>query len=54
MATASAARYSALQLTSLCRDRDTALTWAALMDHTRVVEQLIAAGAALNVQDRDG
>ena len=48
----SAARYSTLQLTSLCRR--TALIWAAMYSHTLVVEQLIAAGAALDVQNNKG
>ncbi len=52
MATASAARYSARQLTS--RGRITALIVAAFKGHTLVVEQLIAAGAGLDVQSTNG
>ena len=48
VASASAARYSTPQLTSL--HRLTALILAASEGHTLVVEQLIAAGAALDVQ----
>ncbi len=52
VATASAARYSTRQRTSL--GRFTALIGAAMKGHTLVVEQLIAAGARLDVQDSDG
>ena len=52
MPTASTARYSTWQLTCLCRS--TALIGAALEGHTLVVEQLIAAGAALDVQNFNG
>ena len=52
MPTASAARCSTWQLTCLCRS--TALIGAALEGHTLVVEQLIAAGAGLNVKDNCG
>ncbi len=47
-----AARYSTRQLTALCRN--TALILAAFKGHTLVVKQLIAAGAALDVQNSDG
>ncbi len=50
--TASTARCSTWQLTCLCRS--TALIGAALEGHTLVVEQLIAAGAALDVQNNFG
>jgi hypothetical protein len=50
--TASAARYSTWQRTSL--GRRTALFFAAVKGHTLVVEQLIAAGAALDVQGNAG
>ncbi len=52
MATASAARYRNWKLTALCRF--TALIFAAFNGHTLLVEQLIAAGAALDVQNSDG
>jgi hypothetical protein len=50
--TASAARYSTRQLNAL--RRSTALILAALKGDTLVVEQLIAAGAKLDVRDNDG
>ncbi len=52
MPTAMAARYSTLQLTALCRN--TALILAAFKGHTLLVEQLIAAGAALDIQNGKG
>ena len=52
MATASAARCSTRQLTSL--GRRTALILAASVGQTLVVEQLIATGAARDVQDNEG
>jgi ankyrin repeat protein len=39
-------------LTALCRS--TALIVAAMKGHTLIVEQLIAAGAALDVQNSNG
>ncbi len=45
--------YQNRQLTGLL-GRLTALLWAAFKGHTLVVEQLIAAGAALDVQDYEG
>ncbi len=53
MPIALALRYQNRQLTGL-RDRFTALFEAAVKGHTLVVEQLIAAGAALDVQDNHG
>ncbi len=41
-----------LMLTALCRS--TAIIVAAMKGHTLVVEQLIAAGAALDVQNNNG
>jgi ankyrin repeat protein len=46
-------RYQNRQLTGLL-GRVTALILAATSGHTLVVEQLIAAGAALDVQDNGG
>ena len=48
-----ALRYQNRQLTGLV-GRVTALIMAAMSGHTLVVEQLIAAGAALDVQDNGG
>jgi hypothetical protein len=48
-----ARRYQNRQLTGLL-GRYTALIWAASKGHTLVVEQLIAAGAALDVQRNNG
>ena len=48
-----ALRYQNRQLTGLLV-RDTALFEAAFEGHTPVVEQLIAAGAALDVQSNEG
>ncbi len=53
VATASAARYSNRQLTRRL-GRLTGLILAASNGHTLVVEQLIAAGAALDVQYDNG
>ena len=53
MPIALALRYQNRQLTGLL-DRFTALIWAASNGHTLVVEQLIAAGAALNVPSSNG
>jgi hypothetical protein len=51
--TASAARYPTRQLTGLL-GRHTALIFAAIGGQTLVVEQLIAAGARLDVQSNSG
>ena len=51
--TASAARYSTRQLTGRL-GRLTALILAASNGHTLVVEQLISAGAALDVKNNYG
>ncbi len=53
MLSESALRYQNRQLTGLL-GRLSALIWAALKGHTLVVEQLIAAGAALDVQYNEG
>jgi hypothetical protein len=50
--TASAARYS--NRASCLPGRYTALIWAAMKGHPLVVEQLIAAGVKLDVQDHEG
>ena len=50
---ASAARYTTRQLTGLL-GRDTALTWASHEGYMPLVEHLIAAGAALDVQSNEG
>ena len=50
---ASAARYTTRQLTGLL-GRSTALIWAASKGQTLVIEQLIAAGAGLDVQNNEG
>jgi hypothetical protein len=52
VAAASASRYSTGKLTALCRS--TALIGAAMNGHTLIVEQLITAGAALDVQNSNG
>ncbi len=48
-----ALRYQNRQLTGLL-DRFTALIWAVFKGHMLVVEQLIAAGAYLNVPSSNG
>ena len=48
-----ALRYQNRQLFGLL-GRNTALIWAAFKGHTLVVEQLIAAGAGLDVQINEG
>jgi hypothetical protein len=48
-----ALRYQNRQRTGIL-GRNTALIWAAYNGHTLVVEQLIAAGAALDVQGNKG
>ncbi len=53
MPIALALRYQNRGLTGLL-DRFTALFEAASVGHTLVVEQLIAAGAALDVQSNEG
>ncbi len=49
----SALRFQNRQLIGLL-GRCAALLWAAMEGHTLVVEQLIAAGANLDVQDNEG
>jgi hypothetical protein len=48
-----ALRYQKRQLMELL-GRFTALIWAAMKGHTLVVDQLIAAGAKLDVEENDG
>ena len=52
VAAASSARHPKLAATSL--GRSTALILATMEGHTRVVEELIAAGANLDVQNNYG